>query len=107
MDILSQDYLDEANICSTKWTPFTNCTQRNSTGFTWIIPLPPTIEPWEIGTNILETSSGHYSKLQAEYSGNKRSTYYPLDFAGKKIYLCKIQAWPWKPAESTRNCILL
>lgn len=48
---LSQDYLDEANIWLHKMDSIYNCTQRSSTGFTWIIPLPPTIEPWEIGTN--------------------------------------------------------
>lgn len=47
-----------------------------------------------------------YSKLQAEYSGNKRSTYYRWTSLEKSIS-AKYKAWPWKPAESTRNCILL
>lgn len=104
---LSQDYLDEANIWLHKWTPFTNCTQRSSTGFTWIIPLPPTIEPWEIGTN----NTGN--KLWTSTPNCKQNTPVisaPRITAGlrwKKSISVKYKAWPWKPAESTRNCILL
>ena len=91
MDTSHKTILMKQTSGSTKWTPFTNCTQRSSIGFTWIIPLPPTIEPWEIGTNNtgnkLWTST---PKLQAEYSGNKRSTYYRWTSL-EKIYLCKIQ----------------
>ena len=92
---------------STKWTPFTNCTQRSSIGFTWIIPLPPTIEPWEIGTN----NTGN--KLWTSTPNCKQNTPVisaPRITAGlrwKKSISVKYKAWPWKPAESTRNCILL
>lgn len=51
MDTSHKTILMKQTSGSTKWIPFINYTQRNSTGFTWIIPLPPTIEPWEIGTN--------------------------------------------------------
>lgn len=104
---LSQDYLNEANIWLHKWIPSTNCTQRSSTGFTWITPLPPTIEPWEIGTN----NTGN--KLWTSTPNCKQNTPVinaPLITAGlrwKKSISAKYKAWPWKPAESTRNCILL
>lgn len=104
---LSQDYLDEANIWLHKMDSIYNCTQRSSTGFTWITPLPPTIEPWEIGTN----NTGN--KLWTSTPNCKQNTPVinaPLITAGlrwKKSISAKYKAWPWKPAESTRNCILL
>lgn len=104
---LSQDYLNEANIWLHKMDSIYNCTQRSSTGFTWITPLPPTIEPWEIGTN----NTGN--KLWTSTPNCKQNTPVinaPLITAGlrwKKSISVKYKAWPWKPAESTRNCILL
>lgn len=104
---LSQDYLNEANIWLHKMDSIYNCTQRSSTGFTWITPLPPTIEPWEIGTN----NTGN--KLWTSTPNCKQNTPVinaPLITAGlrwKKSISAKYKAWPWKPAESTRNCILL
>lgn len=104
---LSQDYLNEANIWLHKMDSIYHCTQRSSTGFTWITPLPPTIEPWEIGTN----NTGN--KLWTSTPNCKQNTPVinaPLITAGlrwKKSISAKYKAWPWKPAESTRNCILL
>ncbi len=104
---LSQDYLDKANIWLHKMDSIYNCTQRSSTGSTWIIPLPPTIEPWEIGTN----NTGN--KLWTSTPNCKQNTPVisaPRIIAGlrwKKSISAKYKAWPWKPAESTRNCILL
>ena len=100
------DYPTDFFFCIEK-TPFTNCTQRSSIGFTWIIPLPPTIEPWEIGTN----NTGN--KLWTSTPNCKQNTPVisaPRITAGlrwKKSISVKYKAWPWKPAESTRNCILL
>ena len=107
MDTSHKTILMKQTSGSTKWTPFTNCTQRSSIGFTWIIPLPPTIEPWEIGTN----NTGN--KLWTSTPNCKQNTPVisaPRITAGlrwKKSISVKYKAWPWKPAESTRNCILL
>ena len=104
---LSQDYLDEANIWLHKMDSIYQLHQRSSIGFTWIIPLPPTIEPWEIGTN----NTGN--KLWTSTPNCKQNTPVisaPRITAGlrwKKSISVKYKAWPWKPAESTRNCILL
>lgn len=107
MDTSHKTILMKQTSGSTKWIPSTNCTQRSSTGFTWIIPLPPTIEPWEIGTN----NTGN--KLWTSTPNCKQNTPVisaPRITAGlrwKKSISVKYKAWPWKPAESTRNCILL
>ena len=91
MDTSHKTILMKQTSGSTKWTPFTNCTQRSSIGFTWIIPLPPTIEPWEIGTN----NTGN--KLWTSTPNCKQNTPVisaPRITAGlrwKKVYLCKIQ----------------
>ena len=94
---LSQDYLNEANI----WL------HKMDSIYQLHPPLPPTIEPWEIGTN----NTGN--KLWTSTPNCKQNTPVinaPLITAGlrwKKSISAKYKAWPWKPAESTRNCILL
>ena len=104
---LSQDYLDEANIWLHKIDSIYQLHPESSTGFTWIIPLLPTIEPWEIWTN----NTGN--KLWTSTPNCKQNTPVisaPRITAGlrwKKSISVKYKAWPWKPAESTRNCILL
>lgn len=88
---LSQDYLDEANIWLHKMDS--------------IYQLPPekfyrfhldyttaayyrAMGNWD--KQYWKQALDIYSKLQAEYSGNKRSTYYRWTSL-EKIYLCKIQ----------------
>ena len=88
---LSQDYLDEANICLHKMDSiyqlhpekfyrfhldYTTAAYYRAMG-NW------DKQYWKQALDI-------YSKLQAEYSGNKRSTYYRWTSL-EKIYLCKIQ----------------
>lgn len=88
---LSQDYLDEANIWLHKMDSiyqlhpekfyrfhldYTTATYYRAMG-NW------DKQYWKQALDI-------YSKLQAEYSGNKRSTYYRWTSL-EKIYLCKIQ----------------
>lgn len=88
---LSQDYLDEANIWLHKMDPiyqlhpekfyrfhldYTTAAYYRAMG-NW------DKQYWKQALDI-------YSKLQAEYSGNKRSTYYRWTSL-EKIYLCKIQ----------------
>lgn len=88
---LSQDYLDEANIWLHKMDSiyqlhpekfyrfhldYTTAAYYRAMG-NW------DKQYWEQALDI-------YSKLQAEYSGNKRSTYYRWTSL-EKIYLCKIQ----------------
>lgn len=88
---LSQDYLDEANIWLHKMDSiyqlhpekfyrfhldYTTAAYYRSMG-NW------DKQYWKQALDI-------YSKLQAEYSGNKRSTYYRWTSL-EKIYLCKIQ----------------
>ena len=72
---LSQDYLDEANIWLHKMD-YTTAAYYRAMG-NW------DKQYWKQALDI-------YSKLQAEYSGNKRSTYYRWTSL-EKIYLCKIQ----------------
>ena len=69
---LSQDYLDEANI--------------------WLHKMDSIyqLHPEKFYRFHLDYTTAIYSKLQAEYSGNKRSTYYRWTSL-EKIYLCKIQ----------------
>ena len=88
---LSQDYLDEANIWLHKMDSiyqlhpekfyrfhldYTTAAYYRAMGY-W------DKQYWKQALDI-------YSKLQAEYSGNKRSTYYRWTSL-EKIYLCKIQ----------------
>lgn len=88
---LSQDYLDEANIWLHKMDSiyqlhpekfyrfhldYTTAAYNRAMG-NW------DKQYWKQALDI-------YSKLQAEYSGNKRSTYYRWTSL-EKIYLCKIQ----------------
>lgn len=88
---LSQDYLDEANIWLHKMDSiyqlhpekfyrfhldYTTAAYYRAMG-NW------DKQYWKQALDI-------YSKLQAEYSGNKRSTYYRWTLL-EKIYLCKIQ----------------
>ena len=83
---LSQDYLDEANIWLHKMDSiyqlhpekldYTTAAYYRAMG-NW------DKQYWKQALDI-------YSKLQAEYSGNKRSTYYRWTSL-EKIYLCKIQ----------------
>lgn len=91
---LSQDYLDEANIWLHKMDSiyqlhpekfyrfhldYTTAAYYRAMG-NW------DKQYWKQALDI-------YSKLQAEYSGNKRSTYYRWTSL-EKIYLCKIQGMP-------------
>ena len=88
---LSQDYLDEANIWLHKMD---SIYQLHPEKF-YLFHLDYTTaayyramgnwdkQYWKQALDI-------YSKLQAEYSGNKRSTYYRWTSL-EKIYLCKIQ----------------
>lgn len=107
MDTSHKTILMKQTSGSTKWIPFINYTQRSSTGFTWIIPLPPTIEPWEIGTN--NTGNKPWTSTP-NCKQNTPVISAPRITAGlrwKKSISVKYKAWPWKPAESIRNCILL
>lgn len=88
---LSQDYLDEANI----WLHKMNSIYQLHPEKFYRFHLDYTTaayyramgnwdkQYWKQALDI-------YSKLQAEYSGNKRSTYYRWTSL-EKIYLCKIQ----------------
>lgn len=104
---LSQDYLDEANIWLHKMDSIYQLHPEKFYRFHLDYTLPPTIEPWEIGTN----NTGN--KLWTSTPNCKQNTPVisaPRITAGlrwKKSISVKYKAWPWKPAESTRNCILL
>lgn len=88
---LSQDYLDEANIWLHKMDSIYQLHPEKfyrfhldyTTAAYYRAMVNWDKQYWKQALDI-------YSKLQAEYSGNKRSTYYRWTSL-EKIYLCKIQ----------------
>lgn len=88
---LSQDYLDEANIWLHKMD---SIYQLHPEKFYWFHLDYTTAAYYRAMGNwdkqYWKQALDIYSKLQAEYSGNKRSTYYRWTSL-EKIYLCKIQ----------------
>ena len=88
---LSQDYLDEANIWLHK---IDSIYQLHPEKF-YRFHLDYTTAAYyramgNLDKQYWKQALDIYSKLQAEYSGNKRSTYYRWTSL-EKIYLCKIQ----------------
>lgn len=88
---LSQDYLDEANIWLHKmdsiYQPHPEKFYRFHLDYT-TAAYYRAMGNWD--KQYWKQALDIYSKLQAEYSGNKRSTYYRWTSL-EKIYLCKIQ----------------
>ena len=88
---LSQDYLDEANIWLHKmdsiYQLFLEKFYRFHLDYT-TAAYYRAMGNWD--KQYWKQALDIYSKLQAEYSGNKRSTYYRWTSL-EKIYLCKIQ----------------
>ena len=88
---LSQDYLDEANIWLHKMDSIYQLHPekfyRFHLGYT-TAAYYRAMGNWD--KQYWKQALDIYSKLQAEYSGNKRSTYYRWTSL-EKIYLCKIQ----------------
>ena len=88
---LSQDYLDEANIWLHKMDSIYQLHPEKFYRF----HLDYTTAAYyramgNLDKQYWKQALDIYSKLQAEYSGNKRSTYYRWTSL-EKIYLCKIQ----------------
>lgn len=88
---LSQDYLDEANIWLHKMDSIYQLHPEKFYRFHLDYTTAAyyrAMENWD--KQYWKQALDIYSKLQAEYSGNKRSTYYRWTSL-EKIYLCKIQ----------------
>ena len=88
---LSQDYLDEANIWLHKMDSIYQLHPEKFYRFHFDYTTAAyyrAMGNWD--KQYWKQALDIYSKLQAEYSGNKRSTYYRWTSL-EKIYLCKIQ----------------
>lgn len=88
---LSQDYLDEANIWLHKMDSIYQLHPEKFYRFHLDYTTAAyyrAMGNWD--KQYWKQALDNYSKLQAEYSGNKRSTYYRWTSL-EKIYLCKIQ----------------
>lgn len=88
---LSQDYLDEANIWLHKMDSIYQLHPEKFYRFHLDYTTAAyyrAMRNWD--KQYWKQALDIYSKLQAEYSGNKRSTYYRWTSL-EKIYLCKIQ----------------
>ena len=108
MDTSHKTILMKQTSGSTKWDSIYQLHPEKFYGFTWIIPTAAyyrAMGNWD--KQYWKQALDIYSKLQAEYSGNKRSTWDYRWTSLEKIYLCKIQGMAMEVAESTRNCILL